>query len=116
MKVAEPRVFILTHYPRERIDMSNGTVFLFITEGVDRAIELSREAANGRDVRIGGGAQTIQQFMERGLLDEIHVAQVLVTLGSGEKLFKNKSVELKNYRAAPPVISDSIVHQTYLRN
>ncbi len=109
------QVFILTHYPRERIDMGNGTVFLFITEGVDRAVELSREAANGQDVRIGGGAETIQQFMERGILDEIHVAQVPVTLGSGEKLFKDGSVDLKNYRAIPPIISDSVVHQTYLR-
>ena len=109
------QVFVLTHYPRERIDMGNGTFFHFITEGIDRAVELSREAANGQDVRIGGGAQTIREFIARGILDEIHVAQVSVTLGSGEKLFKDKSVELKNYRAVPPIISGSVVHQTYLK-
>ena len=109
------QVFVLTHYPRESLDMGNGTVFVFVTDGIEKACEMAVEAASGRDIRIGGGAQTIQQFLESGSLDELHVVQVPVKLNSGELLITDKSVQLKNYRATAPVISDSVVHQSYLR-
>ena len=108
-------VFVLTHHFRKTIDMGNGTSFVFVTDGVERAYEMALQAAAGKDVRIGGGAQTIQEFMEPGLLDELHVAQIPVTLKAGEKLFSNENLQLKHYRAIDPVISGSITHQTYLK-
>lgn len=95
--------------------MGNGTIFVFVTGGISRAYEVALQVAKDKDVRIGGGAQTIQQFMELGLLDEIHVAQIRVKLNSGEVLFPNRDLQLKHYRAADPVISDSVIHQTYLK-
>ncbi len=108
-------VFILTHHPREPLDMGNGTVFRFVTEGVAHAVALSREAAGEKDIRVGGGANTLQQFMEAGLLDEIHVVQVPVQLGSGELLFTNSELQLREYRALPPIDSLNVRHVTYLK-
>ncbi|MDP1711693.1 MAG: dihydrofolate reductase family protein [Candidatus Nanopelagicaceae bacterium] len=109
-------VLILTHHPRASIDMGNGTVFIFVTEGIESAYKKAMRAAKGKDVRVGGGAETIQQFMELGLLDELHVALVPVTLNSGEELFTDKALQLRRYRAIAPVLSSSVVHQTYVRN
>lgn len=108
-------VFVLTHYPRTTLDMGNGTVFHFITGGITQAYEMAILAANGQDVRIGGGANTIQQFMEAGLLDELHVARIPVNLVMGEKLFSKPESQLKGYRQLPDVISDSVVHATYVK-
>lgn len=108
-------VFILTHYPRESIDMGNGTVFHFITEGIDRAYELASRAAGEKVVRVGGGADILHQSMEAGLLDEIHTVQVPVKLGGGELLFSNATAQLQRYRALPLVNSLMVHHQTYLR-
>ena len=95
--------------------MGNGTIFHFVTEGIERAYELSAEAAGDKVVRVGGGAKTLQQFLEAGLLDEIHTAQVPVKLGSGELLFNNPESQLKHYQAQPPVESISVRHQNYVR-
>src|SRR5205807_10655790 len=82
-------VFILTHYPRDPVKMEGGTTFHFVTDGIERALELAREAANGRDVGLWGGAQAIQQYMAAGLLDELELHVVPVLLGDGERLFDN---------------------------
>jgi dihydrofolate reductase len=108
-------VFVLTRYPRETIDMGNGTRFTFVTEGIEKAHELALQAANGKDVRVGGGASTIQQFMLAGLLDSIHVAQISINLGSGELLFADKENQLKQYQELDSVISDSVIHLTYVK-
>jgi dihydrofolate reductase len=108
-------VFVLTHYPRESIEMENGTSFTFVTEGIEKAFELALKSANAKDVRVGGGAQTIQQCMELSLLDEIHVARVPVKLHSGESLFSNSKLQLANYREVKQVASHSVVHQTYIK-
>jgi dihydrofolate reductase len=79
-------VFVLTHYPREPLEMEGGTTFHFVTEGVGRAVELAREAAGDKDVSIAGGAQTLQQCIRAGLLDELLINQVPVILGAGERL------------------------------
>lgn len=79
-------VFVLTHYEREPLEMEGGTTFHFVTEGIERAIELAREAAGEKDVSIGGGGQTIQQTMRAGLLDELVINQVPVLLGDGARL------------------------------
>lgn len=108
-------VFVLTHYPRRTLDMGNGTVFDFITGGIGQAYELAENAANGQDVRIGGGAYTIQQFMNAGLLDELHVARIPIKLNAGEKLFSNSASQLMNYTQLPEVVSESVVHARYVK-
>ncbi len=113
--VFEHPVFVLTHHPRQSIDMGNGTIFTFVTDGIHQAYELALEAAQEQDVRVGGGAQTIQQFMELGLLDEIHIAQIPIKLNVGEALITNPELQLKGYRKNDPIFSDSVTHQTYFR-
>lgn len=108
-------VFVLTHYPRRSLDMGNGTIFHFVTGGIDEAYDRAGDAAGGQDVRIGGGAYTIQQFMNAGLLDELHVARSPVKLGAGEKLFSNPASQLDKYEKLPEVASDSVVHTTYVK-
>jgi dihydrofolate reductase len=80
-------VFVLTHHEREPLEMEGGTTFHFVTEGIERAIELAREAAGEKDVSIGGGGEAIQQAMRAGLLEELLVSQVPVLLGDGARLF-----------------------------
>lgn len=79
-------VFVLTHYERPSITMAGGTVFHFVTEGIVAALERARGCAGSRDVRIGGGAETIRQYLRAGLIDEMHLAIAPVLLGSGESL------------------------------
>ena len=95
--------------------MGNGTSFVFITGGIELAYDMALQAAKGQDVRVGGGAQTIQEFMESGLLDELHIAQIPIKLNAGERLFSNENLQLRGYRAIDPVISGSVSHQTYLK-
>ena len=82
-------VFILTHHPREPVEMQGGTTYHFVTDGVQRALERAKASAGGQDVRLWGGAEVIQQYLAAGLLDELelHIAPVL--LGGGARLFDN---------------------------
>src|SRR6187397_1492998 len=81
-------VFVLTHHPRPSLEMDGGTVFHFVTDGIEAALDQARAVAQGKDVRIGGGAATIRQYLRAGLLDEIHLAISPVLLGQGESLFE----------------------------
>jgi dihydrofolate reductase len=80
-------VFVLTHHARESISMKGGTVFHFVTDGIESALEKAMKAADGKDIRIGGGASTIRQYLQAGHIDEMHLAFSPVFLGSGEHLF-----------------------------
>ncbi|WP_436489910.1 dihydrofolate reductase family protein [Chitinophaga sp. ARDCPP14] len=80
-------VFVLTHHPRESFEMEGGTTFHFVTGGIEAALEKSEKAANGKDIRIGGGVSTIHQFLQAGCIDEMHLAFAPIFLGSGEHLF-----------------------------
>jgi dihydrofolate reductase len=80
-------VFVLTHHERAPIKMKGGTTFRFVTEGIHAALERARIAADGKDVRLGGGVATIRQYLQARLIDEMHVAVAPVVLGSGEHLF-----------------------------
>src|SRR5258706_2812023 len=77
--------FVLTHHPRPDVEMAGGTVFHFVTDGIEAALERAFEAANWLDVRIGGGPDTIQQYLRAGRVDEMHLAVVPVLLGGGER-------------------------------
>jgi dihydrofolate reductase len=95
-------VFILTHYPRDSVEMDGGTTFHFVTDGIERALELAMEAAGGEDVKLWGGAQVIQQYLAAGLLDELELHVVPVLLGGGARLFDNLAdadVRLEQVRA-----------------
>ncbi|HET6347193.1 MAG TPA: dihydrofolate reductase family protein [Myxococcota bacterium] len=79
--------FVLTHHARPPLVMKGGTTFHFITGGIHEALERARAAAKGRDIRLGGGVSTIQQYLRAGLVDEMHLAISPVLLGAGEALF-----------------------------
>ncbi len=79
-------VFVLTHHARKPLEMEGGTTFYFITGGIEEALEKAKAGAKGKDVRIGGGVHTIRQYLEKGLIDEMHLAHSPVYLGQGENL------------------------------
>jgi dihydrofolate reductase len=82
-------VFVLTHYPRPPLQMSGGTTFHFVTDGIESALEQAKQAAGGKDVALGGGASVAQQYLAAGLLDEMRLHVVPLLLGDGTRLFEN---------------------------
>ena len=108
-------VFVLTHHPRPSIPMEGGTVFHFVTDGPESALEQAFAAADGQDVRIGGGASTIQQYLRAGLVDEMHLAIVPILLGSGERLFDNLGAGPVGYRCTGWEASPSAMHVHFAR-
>ncbi len=103
-------VFVLTHHPRATIEMQGGTVFHFVTGGVQEALKLAREAAGGMDVRVGGGVATIQQFLREKLIDEMHLAVAPVVLGSGERLFDGVDLVTLGYECVEHVGTPNATH------
>ena len=91
-------VFVLTHHPRESVQMEGGTTFHFVTGGMHEALERAKQAAGDRDIRIGGGAETIRQYLRAGLIDEMHLAIAPVLLGSGEHLLSGLDLRALGYR------------------
>ena len=106
-------VFVLTNHARPDLPMKGGTTFHFLTDGVEAALARAYEAAGGRDVRLGGGVATIQQYLRAGLVDELHVAQVPVLLGAGERLFDGDAAEA--YEVVDYVPSDAVAHYRLAR-
>jgi dihydrofolate reductase len=80
-------VFVLTHHARPPLTMEGGTTFHFVTDGVESALKQAKDAANGKDVRIGGGVSVVRQYLAAGQIDEMHLAVSPVLLGEGENLF-----------------------------
>jgi dihydrofolate reductase len=78
---------VLTHHSRDPVHMAGGTTFHFVTDGIEAALERAQAAAGGADVRLGGGASTVRQYLAAGLVDELHLAVTPVLLGGGERLF-----------------------------
>src|SRR5258708_5102956 len=103
-------VFILTHHARPPIEMEGSTTFQFITGGIREALDRAREAAAGRDVRIGGGPNTIQQYLREGLIDELHIAIAPVLLGSGERLFEGVNFAPLGYECVDFTSSMTATH------
>jgi dihydrofolate reductase len=106
-------VFVLTHHARDRVEFENGTTFNFVTAGVEAALEQAQAAAGERDVLIAGGAETIQQYLAAGLIDEfdIHVAPML--LGSGTPLFGGAGTERPNVELTRVLSSPDAAHLRY---
>lgn len=109
-------VFILTHHARSPIEMEGDTTFHFVTGGIREALDRAREAAGGKDVRIGGGANTIQQYLSAGLIDELHLAIAPVVLGSGERLFEDVDLRALGYECIEFVASEDATHVVLRRN
>lgn len=102
--------FVLTHHARPSIEMEGGTTFHFVTGGIHEALARAREAANGKDVRIGGGASTIRQYLQAALIDELHVAISPVLLGAGERLFEGVDLRALGYECTQFVGSEKATH------
>jgi dihydrofolate reductase len=109
-------VFVLTHHPRASITMQGGTTFHFVDGGIEAALERALGAANGNDVRVGGGAATIQQYLRAGLIDEMHLAIVPILLGSGERLFDHLDGGPFGYECVELVSSPSVAHARFVRS
>jgi dihydrofolate reductase len=103
-------VFVLSHYPRDAISMEGGTTFNFVTGGIREALALARDAAGGKDVRIGGGANTIRQFLEERLIDEMHFAISPVIIGAGEPLFHGLNLRKLGYSCRKHVGTELASH------
>jgi dihydrofolate reductase len=90
--------------------MDGGTTFHFVTGGIHAALERAREAANGQDVRLGGGVATIRQYLQAGLIDELHIAISPILLGSGEHLFANLDTLALGYHCTEHVATAGAMH------
>jgi dihydrofolate reductase len=108
-------VFVLTHYPRPTFRMEGGTVFHFVTEGMHSALERAKKAANGKNVRLGGGVATIRQYLEAQLVDELHIAISPILLGSGEHLFAGLDLRKLGYRCTEHVPGAKATHVVLTR-
>ncbi|WP_163268826.1 dihydrofolate reductase family protein [Chelativorans alearense] len=103
-------VFVLTNHARPPLEMEGGTVFHFVTDGIEAALERAKEAAGGRDIRLGGGASTIRQYLNAGLVDEMQFAISPVLLGSGEPLFAGLDLPRLGYEVTEHIPSEKATH------
>lgn len=103
-------VFILTHHPRPSFELKGGTVFHFVTGGIREALDRARHAAGEKDVRIGGGVMTIQQYLRERLIDELHIAISPILLGRGERLFDGIDLGTLGYECVTFVGSEKATH------
>ena len=103
-------VYVLTHYARPDLVMNAGTTFHFVTGGFEEALRRAREAAAGKDIRVGGGAATIRQYLSAGLMDEMHVAISPVLLGRGEPVFGGLDLPALGYRVTQQMLGEKAMH------
>jgi dihydrofolate reductase len=103
-------VFVLTRHPRTSLEMAGGTTFHFVTGGIEDALERAKEAAGPKDVRVGGGVETIRQYLRARLLDELHLAIAPVLLGSGEHLLSGLDLPALGYRVTEHVATSAATH------
>jgi dihydrofolate reductase len=106
-------VFVLTHHAREPLVMQGGTTFHFVTDGIHAALDRARDAAGGQDISIGGGADTVQQFLKAGLIDEMELHIVPGLLGSGSRLFDQMDSAQTAYECIRVVCSPAVTHFKY---
>ena len=109
-------VFVLTHHARAPIEMEGGTTFHFVTSGIEEALRLAKASANGKDVRLGGGAATDRQYLKARLIDEMHLAISPVILGRGEHLFADLDLPALGYACTQHVRSPAATHVVISRS
>jgi dihydrofolate reductase len=103
-------VFVLTHHPRPPLEMKGGTTFHFVTGGMQEALDRAREAAGGRDVRVGGGVATVRQYLQAGLIDEMHLVVSPTALGSGEALLAGIDLPALGLRVTRSAGTEKALH------
>jgi dihydrofolate reductase len=108
-------VFVLTHHPRAPLMMKGGTVFRFVTAGIHAALQQARDAADGRDIRLGGGVSTIRQYLRAALIDELHLAIAPVLLGIGEHLLNGIDIRALGYECVEHVAGARAAAHVILR-
>lgn len=108
-------VFVLTHHPRKSLQMEGGTRFHFVTDGIHAALERAKESAGDLDVRVGGGPATIRQYLQAGLVDEMHLAVSPVILGSGESLLAGVDLVKLGYKRTEQVTTPAALHVVLVR-
>ena len=108
-------VFVLTHYERPPLEMEGGNVFHFVTEGIHAALERARAAAGRLDIRLLGGAATIRQYLQAGLVDEMHLPVSPLLLGSGEHLLGGLDLPSLGYKCTGSIPSARAVHYVITR-
>ena len=102
--------FVLTHHARDPLEMKGGTTFHFVTDGIESALEKAKAAASGKDIRIGGGAATVRQYLRARLIDEMHLAVRPVLLGRGEALFAGMDLRALGYEVAESTQGERALH------
>jgi dihydrofolate reductase len=107
--------FVLTHHPRAPLAMKGGTVFNFVTEGIEAALAQAKAAAGAKDVRLGGGVSTIRQYLRARLIDELHLAIAPVVLGQGENLFSGLNLRELGYACTKHIASGRAAAHVFLR-
>ena len=108
-------VFVITHHPRDPLEMEGGTTFHFVTDGIESALDQARTAAGGKGVSLGGGASVAQQYLAAGLLDEIVVTVAPVILGGGARLFDHLGDPPPNLEQVEAVGAPGVTHIRYVR-
>jgi dihydrofolate reductase len=108
-------VFVLTHYERAPLAMKGGTTFYFVTDGADSALKQAKDAASGKNVRIGGGVSTVRQYLTAGQIDEMHLAFSPVLLGEGENLFASLNLPKLGFRPVQTTAGEHATHVTLKR-
>src|SRR3979490_2760808 len=106
-------VFVVTNHAREPLTKAGGTTFTFVTDGIESALEQAREAADGKDVALGGGASVAQQYLKAGLIDEMQIHVVPVLLGDGARLFDNLGDAEVALECTSAVEAPGVTHVTY---
>ncbi len=109
-------VFVLTHHARKSMEMQGGTTFHFITEGPEAALSKAKEAAKGKDVRIGGGVATIRQYLKLGAIDEMHLAVSPVVLGEGENLYTGINLSKLGFKPIQTTAGEGVMHVVLKRS
>jgi dihydrofolate reductase len=108
--------FVLTHHARAPIEMKGGTTFHFVTDGAESALAKAKAAAKGMDVRIGGGASTVRQYLKARLIDEMHLAVRPVLLGQGERLFDGVDLRALGYEVSHSAQGERALHVTIVKS
>jgi dihydrofolate reductase len=103
-------VFVLTHHARPTLHMKGGTDFHFVTDGIKPALDRAKAAAGGKDIRLGGGTATVRQYLQAGLIDEMHLAVRPVVLGAGENLLKDLDLPSLGYHVEKQVVGERATH------
>ncbi len=103
-------VFVLTHYARPSIEMEGDTTFHFVTDGIESALKRAKEAAQGKDIRLGGGVATIREYLRAGLVDEMHLAVTPTLMGVGENLLKDIDLTKLGYQCVEYAASPDAAH------